>query len=89
MRRDIRLDLDSSVESVEGQGSALVVRVNGYRKNKAGNVEHYRLRLNVDRYDVKILLAGLRDMHVRDRQRLALEQQRIDQEATILIREQK
>lgn len=83
-----KLVLHVNVHSIEGCGDALVFKVNAWRENKAGKHESYALELKACRYSARILLRELRKMHVRDRERIASEQARIDREIRELTQEQ-
>lgn len=86
MANDVtKLELqDCYLDGMEGAGNEIKVKLRAGRKNKAGRYEHYELKLKVCRYGVKQILTGLRDMHVRDRERIAREQQRIQNEIDAL-----
>lgn len=80
MLRKRRLTLDCQLEEVTGSGSQLTFKVRGYRNTKAGTHEDYALELKTCRYAVRLLLAEIRKMHVRDRQRIQAELVRIQNE---------
>lgn len=79
-QRVINLELEAHLNAIEGDGSELIFLVKGFRTTKAGTPERYELKLKACRYAVKCLLAEIRKMHVRDRERLVRESARIDEE---------
>lgn len=83
-RRDIKLKLTAYLDSVEGCGESLIFKVQGQRTTKGGTTEFYHLELEACRYSVLRLQRMLREMHVRDTERLANEQQRIEREIAAL-----
>ena len=73
--------------SVEVHGSAdkITFEVRGYRDLKSGSTEYLRIDLASCRWSVKHLLAELKSMHARDRERIAAELARIDNETKALL----
>jgi len=86
--KHISLTLKAHLDSIEGCGDEVKFKVRGHRKNAAGNYEHYTLELTACRHSVRMILAELRKMHVRDRERLAREATRIEREVRELTTEQ-
>lgn len=83
--RKVNLELSVfHLERMEGDGGELVVVCQAERKTKAGTPERYFLRLKLCRFGLAELLGEVRKMHVRDRQRLAREKARIDEEINSL-----
>jgi hypothetical protein len=83
--RVIKLQLaEVYLEAIEGCGSELTLKLRAYRKTKAGTPERYELELKACRYSVKQLLDGLKQMHVRDRERIQGELNRIAREQNAL-----
>lgn len=83
--RVIRLRLgDVHLEAIEGCGSELTLKLRAFRTTKAGTPERYELELKACRYSVKQLLDGLKQMHVRDRERIQGELNRIAREQNAL-----
>jgi hypothetical protein len=83
--RVIKLQLgDVYLDAIEGCGSELTLKLRAYRKTKAGTPERYELELKACRYSVKQLLDGLKQMHVRDRERIQGELNRIAREQNAL-----
>jgi hypothetical protein len=84
-RREIKRELkDVYLDAIEGCGDELTIKLRGYRTTKAGTAEVYDLSLKCCRYSVKQLLEGLKDMHVRDRERIQRELGRIEREVNAL-----
>ena len=83
-QRVIKLELDTHLHLVEGCGSELTFHVIGYRETKAGTPERYELKLKAYRCAAQTLLREMRKMHARDRERLARETARIEQEIQTL-----
>lgn len=83
--RVIKLQLrDVLLDAIEGCGSELTLKMRAFRTTKAGTPERYELELKACRYSVKQLLEGLRNMHVRDRERIQGELNRIEREVNAL-----
>jgi hypothetical protein len=84
-RRDIKLNFKHvTLVAIEGCGSEITLKLRTSRTTKAGTHIFYTISLNVCRWGVKTLLVGLRDMHVRDRERIQRELARIDNEVNAL-----
>jgi hypothetical protein len=86
--RTRRLRLDCDLDTIEGNGEQLVFKVKGGRLTKNGTHERYELELSACRYSVRQLLAQIRKMHLRDRERITWEFQRIDREIAELTKEE-
>lgn len=85
--RKINLELDAyHLERLEGCGDELVLVMQAERRTRAGTPEQYKLRLKIYRCGVRELLQQFAKMHVRDRERIAQEAQRIEDERHILVR---
>lgn len=82
-----RLNASALVE-VTGCGDGVTFKVNPWRTTKGGTHERYLLEISVCRNSVRTILGELRKMHMRDRDRLAREQARIDREIRQLTQEQ-
>jgi hypothetical protein len=83
--REIKRKLTCNrLESIEGSGSELTFRFTASRETKAGTQELYTIELEVCRWGVGQLLAKLKEMHVRDRDRIQAELQRIEREVNAL-----
>lgn len=83
--RKVKLALPyTTLDAIEGSGSELTFKLRGQRTTKAGTTEFYEIELKVCRWGIKNLLTKLREMHVRDRERIQSELARIDQEANTL-----
>ena len=72
------------IDAVEGSGSELTVKLSAYRKTKAGTHEKHELQIKICRSGIRRFLELLKEMHVRDRERIAREQQRIQNEIDAL-----
>lgn len=80
-QREIKRTLDDCMlDGVDGYGDTLIVKMRAWRTTKAGTRERYELELKVCRYSIKQLLGHLKQMHMRDRDRIASEQMRIQNE---------
>jgi hypothetical protein len=62
--------------------------LSGHRLLKSGRYQCYDLELKACRYSVRQVLAQLRKMHLRDRERLERETARIEREQRELLQEQ-
>lgn len=83
-----KLTLDTLFDfEMEGDGDQVVLRQQLFRVNKAGNRERYDIRTNIPRWLVKRLMVRFREMHRRDRARLAREERRIADEVRALTEE--
>lgn len=83
-RRKIKLQLECSLQGLEGCGDELTFSVSGHRKMRAGDYQFFELKLKACRYSVHRLISQLREMHVRDRERLKREEGRIQDEVKAL-----
>lgn len=81
-----RLTLDCfNLKALEGSGDKLVVVLEADRTTKAGTPERYELRLEICRWGVHEFLDHVKKMHVRDRERIKAELERIEAETTHLV----
>lgn len=88
MSKTRELNLRAGLREITGDGEELVFVVSAWRENAAGNSEQYELKLRACRHSVRVILRELRKMHLRDRERLTREKQRIDREILELTQEQ-
>jgi hypothetical protein len=83
--RTINLELDCfHIESVDGCGDELRVKLKAERKTRTGTPERYQLTLKVCRYGLREFLGGVKQMHIRDRERINSELARIEREINAL-----
>jgi hypothetical protein len=84
-QRVIKLKLDDIyLEELIGCGEKLTLKARGFRTTKAGTPERYELEIAMCRYGVKQFLAKVKEMHVRDRERINRELARIGNEISAL-----
>lgn len=77
--RKLRLSV-ARTEELEGCGEEVTLKLRCNRKKKSGDYEFYSLELVMQRYTVHRIARAIATMHVRDRERLALELDRIESE---------
>ena len=83
--RVIKLQLgDVLLDATNGCGNDITIKLRAFRTTKAGTPERYEIELKACRYSVKQLLDGLKQMHVRDRERIQSELNRITREQNAL-----
>jgi hypothetical protein len=83
--REIKRKLTSGhLEAIEGSGSEVTFKFTASRDTKAGTHELYTIELKVCRWGVSQLLGKLKEMHVRDRDRIQAELVRIEREVNAL-----
>jgi hypothetical protein len=83
--REIKRKLTGGrLESIEGSGSELTFKFTACRETKAGTQERYTIELKSCRWVVGQLLSKLKEMHVRDRERIQAELARIEREVNAL-----
>lgn len=78
-RRKVALIAHGNIE-VQGEGDSIKLALTAHRKKKSGAYEFFEIDLDVGRWTVKRLMKQIATMHVRDRERLQKERQRIDTE---------
>lgn len=84
-QRDIKKDFrDCVIDAIEGSGNEVTVKLRAFRTTKAGTLERHHLEIKVCRWGIRRFLTLLKEMHVRDRERIAGEQQRIENEINAL-----
>lgn len=86
-REPIRLTLLATLDTIEGSGGEITFNVNGHRALKSGRVERYQIVFQACRFSVAQLQREIRKMHIRDRERLAMEAKRIEREIRELTTE--
>jgi hypothetical protein len=85
-QRTIKRHLVHSLfDGIDGTGSELTFKFRAQRKTKAGTLEYYHLEVGACRGSVKLLLNALREMHVRDKERINRELARISSEQRALV----
>jgi hypothetical protein len=83
-----RLVLNVHAPELTGSGGEITWKVRGWRTTKTGRHVSYDLELTGCRHSIRQMLAEIRKMHLRDRERLAQEQARIVRETAELTQEQ-
>jgi hypothetical protein len=86
IERKLEADLQTNIELV-GAGETVVMQFNTWRQKESGNYEKTVVKVKLHRYAISRLIDELRRLHIRDRERLANEQARIEREVTRLTRE--
>lgn len=74
------LDLSGHVREIIGSGDELKLTVRAIRQKRTGRYESYEITLQMDRFNVRRFLEQVRLLHVRDRERMTREAERIESE---------
>lgn len=82
----LEADLQTNIELV-GEGERITMQFNTWRQKKSGAYERTVVKVKMSRWAISRLLDQVRQLHIRDRERLANEQARIVREVARLTQE--
>lgn len=86
IEKKLEADLQTNIELV-GAGESVVMQFNTWRQKESGNYERTVVKVKMGRWSISRLIDQLRKLHIRDRERLANEQDRIEREVKRLTQE--
>jgi len=86
IERKLEADLQTNIEFV-GAGESITMQFNTWRQKETGNYERTVVKVKLGRWAISRLIDQLRQLHIRDRDRLANEAARIEREVARLTRE--
>lgn len=84
--RKLEADLQTAIEIV-GAGETVTMQFNTWRQKGSGNYERTAVKLKMGRWAISRLIDEIRRMHIRDKERLTNERQRIDREVARITQE--
>lgn len=87
IERKLEADLQTNIELV-GAGETVTMQFNTWRTKESGNYERTVVKVKMSRWAISRLMDQVRQLHIRDRQRLANEAARIEREIARLTTEQ-
>lgn len=87
IERKLEADLQTNI-TIVGEGEKMSLQFNTWRRKESGNYERTIVKVNISRWAISRLMDQIRQMHIRDRERLKNESARIDREIERLTTEQ-
>ena len=86
IERKLEADLQTNI-TLEGCGENVTMVFNTWRTKESGNYERTAVKVKMSRWAISRLLDQVRQLHIRDRDRLKNEANRIEREVARLTQE--